>query len=141
MDLPDINVWLALAFESHAHHTAAGEWFENTPHNDCCFCRMTQTGFLRISTNQIVFGDEALALSDAWTVYDKFRDDPRIHFNHEPLGLEHLWRILTSGKMYSPKVWNDAYLAAFCIAGDYCLVTFDHGFSTYQDLPVHIIRP
>lgn len=31
MFLPDVNLWLALAFESHVHHAAARSWFE-TPH-------------------------------------------------------------------------------------------------------------
>jgi len=26
--LPDINVWLALAFEVHEHHKTARTWFE-----------------------------------------------------------------------------------------------------------------
>jgi len=28
MLLPDINVWLALAFDFHSHHAAAKTWYE-----------------------------------------------------------------------------------------------------------------
>ena len=31
MHLPDINVWLALTFDSHAHHPAAKTWFDGLP--------------------------------------------------------------------------------------------------------------
>jgi predicted nucleic acid-binding protein len=29
MFLPDIDFWLALAFESHLHHAAANNWFDS----------------------------------------------------------------------------------------------------------------
>jgi toxin-antitoxin system PIN domain toxin len=134
MELPDINVWLALTFEAHTHHTMAKQWFENQNESGCCFCRMTQSGFLRLATNAVVFGDETLTLSQAWSCYDRLLEDPRIQFAHEPLGLEHLWRRMTIGETYSPKVWNDAYLAAFCISGEFHLVTFDRGFSKFKEL-------
>jgi predicted nucleic acid-binding protein len=28
MLLPDVNVWLALTFDSHIHHPAAKKWFD-----------------------------------------------------------------------------------------------------------------
>jgi predicted nucleic acid-binding protein len=28
MLLPDVNVWLALTFDSHIHHSAAKAWFD-----------------------------------------------------------------------------------------------------------------
>ena len=66
MFLPDVNVWLALAFESHFHHVAAREWFDAQPDASCLFCRMTQQGFLRLATNPKAFADEAVSLTDAW---------------------------------------------------------------------------
>jgi predicted nucleic acid-binding protein len=51
MFLPDINLWLALAFESHVHHAAAKGWFEGLTSERCSFCRLTQQGFLRLVTN------------------------------------------------------------------------------------------
>jgi predicted nucleic acid-binding protein len=46
MFLPDINVWLALAFDRHSHHAAAIAWYGNS-NEPCSFCRWTQQGFLR----------------------------------------------------------------------------------------------
>lgn len=55
MFLPDVNVWLALTFDSHHHHPDAKKWFDALPGQICFFCRMTQQGFLRLSTNPTVF--------------------------------------------------------------------------------------
>ncbi len=90
MFLPDINLWLALAFESHVHHAAARAWFEGSAGEGCSFCRMTQQGFLRLATNPRAFGAEAVALADAWLLYDAFLGDPRISFAAEPAGVEPL---------------------------------------------------
>jgi len=47
--LPDVNVWLALVFNAHAHHPSALAWFNSLSGETCHFCRLTQLGFLRRS--------------------------------------------------------------------------------------------
>jgi hypothetical protein len=42
MLLPDVNVWLALTFDSHVHHPAAKTWFDGLADEVCFFCRLTQ---------------------------------------------------------------------------------------------------
>ena len=140
MYLPDINVWLAMAFEAHGHHTAARDWFGEIREGGCYFCRFTQAGFLRLATNPTLLGGEALTLADAWSVYDRILADDRIDYSPEPIGLDHLWRELTMTRKRSPKVWNDAYLAAFAKAGGLQLVTFDSGFSKYKGVDCRILR-
>jgi toxin-antitoxin system PIN domain toxin len=140
MHLLDINVWLALTFDAHFHHPAAKTWFDGLPGDALCFfCRHTQQGFLRLTTNQSVFGKHALILPDAWQKYDAFLGDPRVAFADEPAGLEHHWRMFTQIQSYSPHVWNDAYLAAFALAGGLNIVTFDKGFSQYQNVTCTIL--
>ena len=51
MFLPDINLWLALAFKSHFHHASANRWFDGSRSGSFCFCRLTQQGFLRLAFN------------------------------------------------------------------------------------------
>ncbi len=139
MYLLDINVWLAMAFEAHVHHKPARNWFEKTEENSCNFCRPTQAGFLRLATNPALFGDETLTLNSAWACYDALIDDFRVGFSREPFGLEHLWRRYTTGAVYSPKVWNDAYLAAYALGADLTLISFDKGFSQFEDLQCAIL--
>ena len=132
MHLPDVNVWLALAFDAHFHHSAAKSWFDGLSNEICFFCRLTQQGFLRLATNPIVFGKDAMTLVEAWQAYDRFLSDPRVSFADEPPGLEQPWRTLTQSQSFSPQVWNDAYLAAFAQAGNLNLVTFDQAFAQYR---------
>lgn len=134
MYLPDINVWLALTFEAHMHHRIAKDWFETTKNENNAFCRMTQQGFLRLATNPAVFGDEAISLTKSWECYDKLIGDPRVIFVVESAGLDTFWREYSSRQSYCPKVWNDAYLAAFARSGNHCLITFDQGFKQYKEL-------
>jgi len=65
MYLPDINVWLALAFASHKHHPAAAAWFQGVQSGESAFCRLTQQGFLRLATTPKVLAEKPLSLVDA----------------------------------------------------------------------------
>jgi uncharacterized protein len=137
MFLPDVKVLLALAFEAHQYHISAREWFDTA--DSCLLCRMTQSAFLRLATSPAVFGDEALSLSDAWSCYDSLASDERLTFSLEPVGIEHAWRRLTMLCTYSPKVWNDRYLAAFAITGEATLVSFDTAFRSIPRLEALIL--
>ena len=132
--LLDVNTLLALVFEAHHHHPLVASWIADA--RDCRVCRVTQSGFLRLASNSSLWKDEALTLAQAWTVYDSLMEDERFSFTHEPLGLEHLWRRLTSEETYSSKVWTDRYLAAFAIADGLTLVTIDGGFRSIPNLTV-----
>lgn len=138
MFLLDVNVLLALAFEAHAHHSVAAVWFDNA--NKCVVCRMTQSAFMRLASNPSLFGEEALSLADTWSCLDTLMQDERFTFMLEPLGLEQLWRRLTMIDSYSPKVWNDRYLAAFAITGSLTLVSFDTAFANIADLDLVTLR-
>jgi toxin-antitoxin system PIN domain toxin len=138
--LPDVNVWLALTFDSHVHHPAAKAWFDHLPDDAVCyFCRLTQQGFLRLATNRSVFGPHAVTLPDAWQKFDLFMSDPRVAFAGEPPGIESHWRVFTQGRSFSPHVWNDAYLAAFALAASVELVSFDRGFRQYASVSCRIL--
>lgn len=134
MRLLDVNVWLALAFRQHKHHASALTWFNAVGQGPCCFCRLTQMGFLRLASNPQVMGNRAATLIQAWDAFDAISADPRVGYVDEPAGIEPIWRSLTQRASYSPKVWNDAYLAAFAQVVDFEVVTFDEGFAQYPDL-------
>jgi len=140
-DLPDINVWLALAFPSHEHHDLARAWFDGSPKDRSChFCRLTQMGFLRLANNRQVFPQEALPLDQAWKLFDTISSNPRIGFAVEPPGLESKWRQGTQLPRFSHHFLNDAYLAAFALAGGYEIVTFDKGFAQHGHLTCTILN-
>jgi len=140
MYLPDINVWLALAFPAHVHHPAAQAWFGAIPAGrPCHFCRLSQIGFLRLANNPKVFAAAALPQDQAWKLYDLFLANPGVGFAVEPVGLEAAWRSFAQASQFAPNAWADAYLAAFAIAGGYELVTFDKGFTRYTGLSVTVL--
>lgn len=134
MHLPDVNFWLALAFQSHAHHPSAKTWMESAALQSCCFCRVTQMGFLRLSTNRKVFPVDALSMNEAWRVYDLLLTDDRVAFAEEPEDVEATWRSVTQLQSFSTNVWSDAYLAAFAREADMEIITFDRGFAQFKDL-------
>jgi uncharacterized protein len=139
MFLPDVNVWIALAFASHVHHAKAKNWFDGLPSAPCFFCRMTQQGFLRLATDPRVLLANAVTLPEAWKMYDAILRDVRVSLSDEPVGVEPIWRSLTQGATFTPKVWNDAFLAAFADAAGYELVTFDKGFTRYANVKCTVL--
>ncbi|HEX7596888.1 MAG TPA: TA system VapC family ribonuclease toxin [Polyangia bacterium] len=49
--LLDVNVLVALAWPNHVHHAAALAWFGNLAQDGFATCPVTQSGFVRISSN------------------------------------------------------------------------------------------
>jgi toxin-antitoxin system PIN domain toxin len=138
MFLPDINVWVALAFELHPHYTACNVWFEESS-DTCCFCRLTQQGFLRLASNRAALKEQVVTLRKAWHLYDDMLSDRRVVFAEEPEGIEHQWRAFTQRRTFSPKVWNDAYLAAFAKCADWELVSFDKALAQFKGVKCTIL--
>ena len=134
MFLPDINFWLALTFEVHAHHVRAKEFFDSHSAEPFFFCRFTQQGLLRIASNATVFGDETVSLKEGWQLYDRILSDQRVQFTDEPTDLEQYWRSYTNVDSLSPKLSSDAYLAAFARAAECQLITFDQAFRQFMDV-------
>jgi predicted nucleic acid-binding protein len=57
----------------------------------------------------------------------------------EPVGLEARWKRLCSGQRASPKLWMDAYLAAFAMEGGHRFVTTDKGFKQFKGLSLVVL--
>jgi len=123
--LVDINVWVALAYDGHAHHERASRWFESSDLERAFFCRITQIGLLRLLTNRTVMGRDVLTQRQAWRIYDRLIRDERVGFLNEPSGVEKGFRDLTTRSLASSKQWPDAYLAAMARSAQMTLATFD----------------
>ncbi len=124
---PDVNVWIALTYGGHEHHSVARAWFEALEMEArVCFCRFTQISLLRLLTTSAVMGtDEVMTQIEAWEAYDHWRHDDRVDFLEEPPNVEAAFRRLTRQRQSHPKNWADAYLAAFAAVSGMQLVTFD----------------
>src|SRR5215475_14117178 len=126
---PDVNVWIALTWHGHIHHSIAVDWFSKLgPDIRFCFCRVTQLSFLRLLTTEAVVREDVRSQAEAWHAYDQGLDDPRVAFLNEPQGLEQTLRAHSRFKHPAPKDWADAYLLAFATVSGLRLVTFDQAF-------------
>ena len=130
----DANVWLALVFSDHVHHTKALEWFADQSDESTSFCRITQMALLRHLTNTKIMGEFVQSQLDAWRIYDTLLNDPRVSFVEEPGDLETVFRGYTQAESPSHRKWTDAYLASFAITTSRRLVTFDKDFRRFDDL-------
>jgi toxin-antitoxin system PIN domain toxin len=139
MLLLDVNVWIAFAISSHMHHPSAKAFFLAQGDQSCLFCRMTQQGFLRLISNPQLTIPGVQTLFQAWQTYDRLRLDKRVGFAAEPSGIETRWRSITQHHTYSPKLWNDAFLAAFSMECGFEFVTFDKGFTQFPGLRLTIL--
>ena len=132
----DSNVWLALTFSAHPHHSLAQKTFAATgEENPACFCRATQQSFLRLATTPTLlraYRAEGFTNQDAVGLIAALTQQPVIRFLPEPPDLEFLWHRLASFPSSSPKVWMDAYLAAFAILRKAEFVTLDRDFRNFE---------
>jgi toxin-antitoxin system PIN domain toxin len=144
VQLCDSNVWLALALSRHVHHGTAREWLEAVElPASILFCRATQQTFLRLLTNASVlgaYGNPPLTNRQAWSAYEALLADDRIAFQaDEPSGLEARWKEFAARGTASPKLWMDAYLAAFALAGRFRMVTTDAAFRQFGELDLMLL--
>jgi uncharacterized protein len=143
MVLADSNLWLALALSKHEFHAAAQVWLEQqTPPETVAFCRSTQQSFLRLLTTSAVlapYGIPPLSNKAAWSVYEGLLADERIAWAEEPRALDSHWKKWAARTKASPKLWMDAYLAAFALAGRYQLITTDKAFKQFKGLDLLVL--
>lgn len=144
MWLCDSNIWLALALSRHIHHALARDWLESIGEPaSVLFCRATQQAFLRLLTNTSVlalYGNPPLTNQQAWNAYEALLADDRIIFRtEEPRGLDLHWKTFALRDTASPKLWMDAYLAAFALAGGWQMVTTDTAFRQFSGLDLLLL--
>jgi uncharacterized protein len=134
LDLPDINVWLALINENHAHHQRARAYWETGNWEKIAFCRVTMLGLMRLATNTHVMAGHPFLPSEIWDAYRRLTALPEVIFLQEPKGLEKTLETCTHPKEFHPGHWTDAYLAAFALESNCRIVSFDGDFKAFKNL-------
>lgn len=144
MKLPDVNIWLALALSGHSHHEAARSWLDGQETlASIFFCRATQQGLVRLLTTAEVlagYGIPPLTNREAWAAVESFMADERIAFINEPAGVEEAWKALALRDTNSPKLWMDAWLAAFALCSGFQMITTDKAFSQFKGLELQVVK-
>lgn len=135
-DLLDLNVWLALVVEGHSHHELARRYWrtEGASVHAIHFCRVTMLGFLRLLTQPKLMGSAACSAPEAAERYLSLLSLPEIEMTPEPADCEDILLGYVRQPWFVPRLWTDAYLAAFAVSGGLRLVTFDTDFARFGEL-------
>lgn len=131
----DTNVWLAAVFPKHPFHPTAQRALQQASHGQpAMWCRATQQSFLRLASTPALhnaYDAKGTTNRDALLAMDTMQALPQVGLLEEPVGTLTLWRTLAGLDNASPKIWMDAYLAAFAIAGGLRMVTLDRDFKNF----------
>jgi toxin-antitoxin system PIN domain toxin len=134
--LLDSSVWVALAFDAHPAHRRAMEVFViASDTRPACFCRSTEQSFLRLASTPAIlraYGMSDMTNDDALRTLDGFMRHPAVAYRDEPQGISSLWPRMAKRTTASPRVWMDAYLAAFAITARLTMVTSDNDFTAFK---------
>ncbi len=79
MALLDVNALVALAWDSHVHHAAMRAWFTAHGSAGWATCPITESGFVRVSSNPIVL-PSAIGVDAARGVLSTLRAHPGHRF-------------------------------------------------------------
>lgn len=125
MVLPDVNVLVALVWPNHVHHRAAVRWFADSRDQGWATCPVTESGFIRVSSNRRVIA-EARAVPEAAAALRALRG----------VGTHRFWvddvSLATSGSVRLEEVQGyrqvtDVHLLALARRHSGKVVTFDAG--------------
>jgi len=139
-DLLDANVWVALVAADHVHHERALHYWQEESAESVAFCRVTALAFLRLVTNAQIMQHAVLTSAEAWALLQEWLRLPEVSLLNEPVGLDEQLGQFSRGMSIRPKLWTDAYLAAFAMAGNHRVVTFDGDFGKFSELNLLLLQ-
>lgn len=139
----DVNVWVALVFSTHPAHAQGRDAFDAASSEaPAVFCRATQQSFLRLVTTPAIqkcYGSEPISNALAWDRWTSLVAMPQVIFLGEPPNLQRQWAAYARLATAAPKIWMDAYLAAFAVAYGIPLLTLDTDFLSFEALEVRVV--
>jgi uncharacterized protein len=139
--LVDVNVLLPLLLPQHMAHATARRWLDGQPPHTLRFALPVQLGVLRLLSQPRVMGSGALAPSHALETWATLVESTGMQELHAPQGVHgDILKRLVAGRVSSPNLWTDAWLAALAMCLDCEMVTFDQGFASYEGLALHLLH-
>ncbi len=128
MALLDVNALVALAWDSHVHHVAMRAWFTANGRAGWATCPITESGFVRVSSNPIVL-PSAIGVAAAREVLSALR----AHSNHRFLADDVSMRDSDVPSIAGYRQVTDAHLLTLARRRGVRLVTFDASILTLGD--------
>ncbi len=120
MALLDVNALVALAWDSHVHHAAIRAWFRANGSAGWATCPLTESGFVRVSSNPIVL-PSAIDVGAARGVLSALRAHPGHRFLVDDVSMSDGDVPAIAGY----RQVTDAHLLTLARRRDVRLVTFD----------------
>jgi toxin-antitoxin system PIN domain toxin len=133
-DLPDLNLWLALAWPGHIHHQRARMYWEREAAAEVVFCSITALGLVRLLSQPKVMGEAVCSLAKAAAILRGFLNQPGVGFSPEPSYSWEVFEHLVGGGDCPPRLCTDAHLAATALVQGQRLVSFDADFQRFDGL-------
>jgi toxin-antitoxin system PIN domain toxin len=134
LDVPDLNVWLALVDSDHVHHNRARQYWEREALAEIAFCRLTMLGLLRLLTHPKVMRGMPFTIAEAWSAYNSFAALPEIRHVDESAAADEQFVRWTMAPTFRRYDWTDAWIAALAHSAGGRVVSFDSDFSTFKGL-------
>ena len=139
--LVDVNVLLPLLLPQHPAHAAASQWLGLQAKNTTRYALPVQLGVLRLLSQPRVMGNSALLPDVALQTWADLVDAADMQELVAPQP-QHalLLRQCVAGRVATPNLWTDAWLAALAIATGSTMVTFDQGFRGFAGLQLTLLQ-
>lgn len=123
--LLDVNVLIALAWPRHEHHASAQRWFARHARHGWGSCAMTQSAFVRI-TSQPGFGGQSKSMAESAGVLRGILARPAHAYVPLDFSFDEVLDRCTGGVVGHRQV-TDAYLLTAAMRAGMKLLTFDSG--------------
>jgi toxin-antitoxin system PIN domain toxin len=125
MYLLDVNVLLALLWDTHMAHTKAKAWYVDCASTGWATCALTQAGFARVSS-QLGFPSSSKDLNVITQLLKRCTAQKSHCFLPLDFTLDVVHQTCTGG-LQGHRQMTDAYLLTLAIRNQARLVTFDGG--------------
>ncbi|HEV2992076.1 MAG TPA: TA system VapC family ribonuclease toxin [Candidatus Angelobacter sp.] len=123
--LLDVNVLVALLWETHGDHLRVQQWFARHSPKGWATCAFTQTAFVRISSNPAIFPN-AVRPSEAIEMLDKDLLHPSHQFWKDEFSFTEAVKPFRE-RLAGHRQVTDAYLLGLAIHKKGKLATMDRG--------------
>lgn len=133
MALLDVNVLVALIWDSHVHHVAARHWFAQEASRGWATSPVTEAGFVRVSANPKVL-PSPVSVADAVGVLRQMRSLPGHRFLADDVSMADDDVPRLSGY----RQVTDAQLLTLARRQGLALVTFDAGIASLAGDEVNV---
>ena len=125
--LLDVNVLVALAWPNHIHHEIAHRWFEKNHDKGWATCPVTQSGFIRVSSNRGIIR-EAKTPSEALILLKRITKGDHHVFWIDDVDLTRA-EMIAPDRIQGYRQVTDAHLVSLAIRHRGRLATFDRGIA------------